>query len=393
MCLSFCRVVGQHCAESHPLSEINHCADGSDENFSPWRRSMSARSLATPAAAVALGTVIGLLGLPGAASAAPAPNVRHVLKVGTGAYHQTSTGSGVPGPLSTEIPKAFGPDEGLAAAGPASSLTGADRSMARPSRARSRSGPRGVVRNGPQLATSFDGINHYDQRTANGGNQFSLEPPDQGLCVGGGHVVEAVNDAFRVYNANGSGQTGVIALNTLYGYPPAINRTTGVAGPELTDPTCLYDPGTHQFFLVVLTLETTPDGDFTGQNPLDIAVASDPTKTWNISRLDVTDDGTNGTPVPPHCPCIGDYPHIGVDANGFYLTTNEYSFFGPEFNSAQIYAFSKQALARGDADVLVPQLDTTAADQGLNGFTVWPAQSPTDSEYSRDQRGTQFFLS
>jgi hypothetical protein len=35
-----------------------------------------------------------------------------------------------------------------------------------------------------------------------------------------------------------------------------------------------------------------------------------------------------------------------VDANGFFLTTNEYSFFGPEFNSAQIYAFSKRALAR-----------------------------------------------
>ena len=92
----------------------------------------------------------------------------------------------------------------------------------------------------------------------------------------------------------------------------------------------------------------------------------------------MTDDGTFGTPVHPHCPCIGDYPHIGVDGNGFYLTTNEYSFFGPEFNSAQVYAFSKRALARGDADVLVTQFDTTGADRGLNGFTIWPAQSPAD---------------
>ncbi len=107
-------------------------------------------------------------------------------------------------------------------------------------------------------------------------------------------------------------------------------------------------------------------------------MAKDPTGTWNIYRLDVTDDGTFGTPVHPNCPCIGDYPHIGVDANGFYITTNEYSFFGPEFNSAQIYAFSKRALARGDADVLVTQFDTTAADRGLNGFTIWPAQSPRD---------------
>jgi hypothetical protein len=144
----------------------------------------------------------------------------------------------------------------------------------------------------------------------------------------------------------------------------------------------------------VLTLETTPDeGDFTGQNHLDIAVTADPTGTWNVYRLDVTDDGTNGTPVHPNCPCIGDYPHIGVDANGFYLTTNEYSFFGPEYNSAQIYAFSKRALARGDADVLVTQIDTTGADNGLPGFTIWPAQSPTTDDYDTSQRGTAYFLS
>jgi hypothetical protein len=97
--------------------------------------------------------------------------------------------------------------------------------------------------------------------------------------------------------------------------------------------------------------------------------------------------------VHPHCPCIGDYPHIGVDANGFYVTTNEYSFFGTEYNSAQVYAFSKRALARGDADVLVTQLDTTAADRGRNGFTVWPAQSPSTKDYEQGQNGTAYFLS
>jgi hypothetical protein len=143
----------------------------------------------------------------------------------------------------------------------------------------------------------------------------------------------------------------------------------------------------------VLTLDQTPDGDLTGTNHLDLAVAADPTGTWNIYRLDVTDDGSNGTPVHPNCPCIGDYPHIGVDANGFYITTNEYAFFGTEYNSAQVYAFAKRALARGDADVLVTQLDTTAADRGLNGFTLWPAQSPTTADYERAQRGTEYFLS
>src|SRR5439155_24861890 len=118
----------------------------------------------------------------------------------------------------------------------------------------------------------------------------------------------------------------------------------------------------------------------------------DPLSTWTIYTVDATDDGRAGSPVHPNCPCLGDFPHVGVDSRGFYLTTNEYPFSGG-FNSAQIYAFSKRALARGDADVLVTQLDTTAADAGRNGFTVWPAQSPSTRDYERGNDGTAFFLS
>jgi hypothetical protein len=347
-------------------------------------------------AGAAFAMILASLGVPSNASAAPAASPRVVHKVGTGSYKVTGTGSGLPAPLATEIrQEEAGPDAGFAAT--AAAPAGAHRSLApsrrAPSTLKGAASAAGTVHTNPRLLRSFDGLNHRDQRTANNGNQFSLEPPDQGLCVGNGHVVEAVNDAFRVYNPDGSGQTGVVDLNTFFGYPPTINRTTGVFGPELTDPSCLYDPTTRRFFLVVLTLEATAEGDLTGDNHLDIAVTADPTGTWNIYRLDVTDNGTNGTPVHPNCPCIGDYPHIGVDANGFYVTTNEYSFFGTEYNSAQVYAFSKRALARGDADVLVTQLDTTAADRGLNGFTIWPAQSPSTRDYETGQNGTAYFLS
>src|SRR5262245_40872830 len=84
-------------------------------------------------------------------------------------------------------------------------------------------------------AVSVLGLNHRDQRLANGGNQFSLEPPDQGLCVGNGFVVEAINSVIRVYNRNGAPLTGVQDLNTFLGYPAAINRTTGVIGPQVID--------------------------------------------------------------------------------------------------------------------------------------------------------------
>src|SRR6185369_11946946 len=73
----------------------------------------------------------------------------------------------------------------------------------------------------PVFQINFKGLNHRDQRLANGGNQFSIEPPDQGLCAGNGYILESVNDALRVFDTDGHALTGVIDLNTFYGYPPA----------------------------------------------------------------------------------------------------------------------------------------------------------------------------
>src|SRR3954451_1846793 len=49
--------------------------------------------------------------------------------------------------------------------------------------------PAGLVRN-------FNGVSSRDSAVTNFGAEF--EPPDQGLCVGNGFVLEPVNSAFRV---------------------------------------------------------------------------------------------------------------------------------------------------------------------------------------------------
>src|SRR5207237_7566642 len=137
---------------------------------------------------------------------------------------------------------------------------------------------------------------------------------------------EAVNDVFNVYTA-ATGASALpdntptnivggfprnvnhsIDLNSFYGYAPAINRSTGIRGQFVTDPSCLYDAQTQRFFVVVLTLEVVPtSGAFTTVNHLDIAVSqtSNPTGGWNIYRTDVTSDGTN-TRGPNPGPLLGD---------------------------------------------------------------------------------------
>jgi hypothetical protein len=112
----------------------------------------------------------------------------------------------------------------------------------------------------------------------------------------------------------------------------------------------------------------------------------------------VTNDGTNTGGVNPG-PYLGDYPHIGADANGIYLTTNAYPWCCNGFGGAQIYALSKAQLAAGAATVTVVHFDTSGmvnqpSDAGPTqpGFTVWPAQSP-GSQFNTDSGGTEYFMS
>jgi hypothetical protein len=216
------------------------------------------------------------------------------------------------------------------------------------------------AKSNPIFNTGFEGLNHYQQRYTNHGNQFSIEPPDQALCVGNGYVVEAVNDVLNIFNASGQSVlpdntaanvinlfprdvNHAVDLNSFYSYPAAINRTTGAYGPELTDPTCIYDAATQRFFLVVLTLDRVGTTSALNHvNHLDLAVSqsSDPTGAWNIYKIDVTNDGTNSGGENPG-PYLGDYPHIGADANGIYLTTNAYAWCCNGFAGAQVYALSK----------------------------------------------------
>ncbi len=95
--------------------------------------------------------------------------------------------------------------------------------------------------------------------------------------------------------------------------------------------------------------------------------------------------------------CIGDFPHLGTDNYGVYLTTNEYSFFsdgsdgGVAYTGSQIYAFSKSQLVAGDASPAMVSFENPNLGP-FRSFTVWPAISPA-GQSSNASGGTEYFLS
>lgn len=249
---------------------------------------------------------------------------------------------------------------------------------------------------GPEMKLTFAAINHRDQRLADGGNQFSVEPPDQGLCVGPNHVLEIVNTGVRAFDKSGHAVIPTLSLNKFFGLPSAFIRPSGPFGPNVFDPACHYDSDTGRYFVIADDLGQDPtDGSLTGKNLIDLAVStsSDPTGSWKVYRLPIQNDGTDGTPN-HHCdlgPCFGDYPHIGADANGIYISTNEYALFGDGYNGAQIYAISKRALAAGSSAPNVVAFESPALGP-FRSFTVWPAISPV-GKASKQANGTEFLLS
>jgi hypothetical protein len=240
----------------------------------------------------------------------------------------------------------------------------------------------------------FSGLTQFDSRNASNGNQFTIEPPDQGLAVGNGVVFETINDVYALYDSTtGLRLTSPIAANAFFKLPPAIVRSkVPVYGPSLTDPRVYFDHELQRWFVTTLELDTDPaTGNETGRSHLYLAVSTsaNPLLGFKVFTIDVTDDGSNGTPAHPGCPCLGDQPLLGADRWGLYISTNEFSTFGSGFNGAQIYALSKNFLAEGG-------LPTVAHFSGLPlagnvAYSVQPALSlGFDSEPAS---GIEYFLS
>src|SRR5215813_5665286 len=198
------------------------------------------------------------------------------------------------------------------------------------------------------------GLTQLDQALAFTGqaNGFNgqLEPPDQGLSVGHGIVVEAINNAIQFFLTNGTRLLpSPLAMNVLYNVAPTF--TLGPSGqvasfaPSLTDPRVYYDSINGFFFVTETETDVDPlTGELEPSSHIFIAVIPNNLSVVNVFSLDVTSDGDAAF---GSCPCFGDQPLIGADGNGFYISTNAFNTAQRTFRGAQIYAIPLTALETG----------------------------------------------
>src|SRR5438874_8324958 len=242
----------------------------------------------------------------------------------------------------------------------------------------------------------FTGLTHLQQRSARNGNQFSTEPPDQGLAVGHGLILEAVNSALNVYDTNGVQHLPrPLALSEFFGLPPGINRTTGFNGVFPGDPVALFDPETQRWFVAAWAQLNTSTGLPLRQSRLYLAVSqtSDPTGTYSIYTLNTTlaHDPDQGGPRIP------DFPHFAVDHYGLYISINEFNITSEGnidgFIDAAILAISKNDLINGTGGSFPRVVRFPLPFSSGFEFTVFPAYTPPGGGPVLANGGTQFFVS
>ena len=179
--------------------------------------------------------------------------------------------------------------------------------------------------------SNFNGTSSRDSQFTNYNLEF--EPPDQGLCEGNGFVLEPVNSAYRIFRTNGRSIRGPFNVNDLY----------NVGGKEFTsDPRCWYDPATTTWFSTILFLN---DAGTQGTVLIAVRHAKDPLGLWNEYSIDATDLGGRG------CPCFGDQPRIGIDQQNLYITADQFSIQGPQFDGGELWVIDKAGLVAGKPTV------------------------------------------
>ncbi|MGI8577869.1 MAG: hypothetical protein ACR2KG_08095 [Nocardioidaceae bacterium] len=209
---------------------------------------------------------------------------------------------------------------------------------------------RGVIHN-------FDGIDAIQNKATAG---FDLEPPDEGLGAGNGYVVNFVNVTGAVYRNDGSTVAGPFYLNTFFNEP---------ANTNTSDPRVFYDASSHTWFGTILEYQFTSGGTVS-ESHVDIAVSAsaNPAGMWRVYRLPTSDTNHAG------CPCLADYPIMGVDKHNVYISTNEFTANLNGFNGTQVYAVSKSQLVAGRSSVNVVQFQNLSV-AGTAAYHVQPANT------------------
>jgi hypothetical protein len=160
--------------------------------------------------------------------------------------------------------------------------------------------------------------------------QTAFRPPDCALAVGPRDVMAAVNVDLVGYDKSGT-QTFRWANFTAL-FSPVLPQ-----GAQLFDPKVAYDHYANRWIVCIAARRATPAGSWI---LMGVSQTANPAGPYWIWATDATMDG------PHRSGNWADYPMLGFDTQGIYVSTNQFGF-SAGFSYAKVRIFNKAELYAG----------------------------------------------
>jgi len=241
-----------------------------------------------------------------------------------------------------------------------------------------------AIEDGSVLTTALEGgpgpLAPVRQKTFGGPSQTRFFPPDPTIAAGPAYVVVAVNTTLAFYT-----KAGALKFQTAFG--TWFSKLAEDQNTTLFDPRVMYDQYAQHFIVLV---DAVKDSENRSWYFLAVSKTADPTGDWVQWALDMQLNGKTTTNN------WADFPGLGLDQKGIYLTGNMFSFNTDNFMNAKLRVLNKANVYQFGVITWVDFFNLRDAT-GQPAFTIQPVHSygTVDREYminSNDDHATKLTL-
>jgi hypothetical protein len=180
------------------------------------------------------------------------------------------------------------------------------------------------------IGLNYTGVKLSDGIALNGG---AYVPPDNSGGVGPNHVVQLINGAFAVYDKTTGLPSQAFISGRQFWKNAGIDPGPGIANLGVFNQRVLYDPASGRWLAAALTGESVDNNVLLARSD-----TADPTGHWTAVEF-LGNAGGDGKFV--------DYTRLGVDANGVYISTDNFNSSAGGSDSISVFSVPK-------ADLLAP---------------------------------------
>ncbi len=182
----------------------------------------------------------------------------------------------------------------------------------------------------------------------------AFAPNDPNADVGPNHIVVTTNGGMRIYNKAGAPLTPQFRMSQLM-------PGSAAAASDDGDPIVLYDPLADRWLISQFGLTLTNNST---HEIIAISRTNDPTGQYYVYDFLLAPGR------------VGDYPHLGVWPDAYYMSTNDFNTSFTAFLGAGLYAFEREKMLVGDPTARLIGFSTGATDGGMLPSDIDGVQAP-----------------